>query len=176
MAQVLQKPVFVLPGCQRMSVNTLLCDILGLAEHSVVPQYEKLEPEHIRQNRPFTKPPFCFFSKNYWPKWPNRYRNPVAAHCRATLCRIAFSNVRRGVAPEAPTVSALKGVSHFKSPLGRCHGTGGCRSYTATLSPVALQWATLSMATRQQMNANEHKITQINAKRCKITESNADWQ
>ena len=31
-AQMLQKPVFALPGCQRMSVNTLLCDTLGLAE------------------------------------------------------------------------------------------------------------------------------------------------
>ena len=31
-AQVLQKPVFALPDCQRMSVNTLLCDTLGLAE------------------------------------------------------------------------------------------------------------------------------------------------
>ena len=28
-AQVLQKPVFALPGCQRRSVNTLLCDTLG---------------------------------------------------------------------------------------------------------------------------------------------------
>ena len=34
MAQMLQKPVFVLPGCQPMSVNTLLCDTLGLAEGS----------------------------------------------------------------------------------------------------------------------------------------------
>ena len=32
MAQVLQKPVFALPGCQQMSVNTLLRDISGLAE------------------------------------------------------------------------------------------------------------------------------------------------
>ena len=32
MAQMLQKPVFALPGCQRMSVNILLCDTLGLAE------------------------------------------------------------------------------------------------------------------------------------------------
>ena len=32
MAQMLQIPVFALPGCQRMSVNTLLCDTLGLAE------------------------------------------------------------------------------------------------------------------------------------------------
>ena len=32
MAQMLQKPVFALPGCQRMSVNTLLCDTLGMAE------------------------------------------------------------------------------------------------------------------------------------------------
>ena len=32
MAQMLQKPVFALRGCQRMSVNTLLCDTLGLAE------------------------------------------------------------------------------------------------------------------------------------------------
>ena len=29
---MLQKSVFALPGCQRMSVNTLLCDTLGLAE------------------------------------------------------------------------------------------------------------------------------------------------
>ena len=32
MAQMLQRPVFALPGCQRMSVNTLLCDTLGLAD------------------------------------------------------------------------------------------------------------------------------------------------
>ena len=32
MAQMLQKPVFALPGCQRTSVNTLLCDTLGLAD------------------------------------------------------------------------------------------------------------------------------------------------
>ena len=31
MAQMLQTPVFALPGCQRMSVNTLLCDTLQLA-------------------------------------------------------------------------------------------------------------------------------------------------
>ena len=37
MAQMLQKPVFVLPGCQRMSVNTLLCDTLGLAEIVLYP-------------------------------------------------------------------------------------------------------------------------------------------
>ena len=32
MAQMLQKPVFALPGCQGTSVNTLLCDTLGLAD------------------------------------------------------------------------------------------------------------------------------------------------
>ena len=32
MAQMLQKPVFALPGCQRTSVNTLLCDTLALAD------------------------------------------------------------------------------------------------------------------------------------------------
>ena len=31
-SQMLQKPVFALPGCQRMSVDTLLCDTLALAE------------------------------------------------------------------------------------------------------------------------------------------------
>ena len=31
-AQMVRKPVFALPGCQRMSVNTLLCDTLGLAD------------------------------------------------------------------------------------------------------------------------------------------------
>ena len=30
MARMLQKPVFALAGCQRMSVNTLLCDTLAL--------------------------------------------------------------------------------------------------------------------------------------------------
>ena len=29
---MVQKPVFALPGCQRTSVNTLLCDTLGLAD------------------------------------------------------------------------------------------------------------------------------------------------
>ena len=32
MAQMQLKPVFALPGCQRMSVNTLLCDTLALAD------------------------------------------------------------------------------------------------------------------------------------------------
>ena len=32
MAKVLQKPMFVLPACQQVSVNTLLRDNLGLAE------------------------------------------------------------------------------------------------------------------------------------------------
>ena len=32
MAEMLQKPVFALPGCQLISVNTLLCDALGLAD------------------------------------------------------------------------------------------------------------------------------------------------
>ena len=32
MTHMLQKPVFALPGCQRMSVNTLLCDTLALAD------------------------------------------------------------------------------------------------------------------------------------------------
>ena len=33
MAQMQQKPVFALPDCQRMNVNTFLCDTLGLAEY-----------------------------------------------------------------------------------------------------------------------------------------------
>ena len=37
MAQMLQKPLFALPGCQRTSVNTLLCDTLGLAETPKTP-------------------------------------------------------------------------------------------------------------------------------------------
>ena len=32
MVQMLQKPAFALPGCQQMSVNTLLCNTLGLAD------------------------------------------------------------------------------------------------------------------------------------------------
>ena len=73
-------------------------------------------------------------------KWPNRYSNPVALHCRATLCRTTFSKIWRGVAgesryekgPVAPTFSVLKGGVHFKLLLGRCRGAGGCRSYTVT--------------------------------------------
>ena len=43
------------------------------------------------------------------------------------------------------TVSALKRVLHFRSPLGRCRDTGGLEGVAiqgdvaATLSPVALQ-------------------------------------
>ena len=37
MANVLQNPVFALPGCQRISVNTLLCDTLGLADLKSTP-------------------------------------------------------------------------------------------------------------------------------------------
>ena len=36
MAQMLRKTVFALPGCQQMSVNTLLCDTLGLADQVFV--------------------------------------------------------------------------------------------------------------------------------------------
>ena len=36
MAQMLRKPVFALPGCQRMSVNTLLCDTLGFARNQYI--------------------------------------------------------------------------------------------------------------------------------------------
>ena len=32
MAKMLQKSVFALPGCRPISVNTLLCDTLGLAD------------------------------------------------------------------------------------------------------------------------------------------------
>ena len=32
MAKVLQKPVFALPGCQPISVNTRSCDTLGLVD------------------------------------------------------------------------------------------------------------------------------------------------
>ena len=35
-AKVMQEPVFALPGCQQISVNTGLCDALGLAEHFVM--------------------------------------------------------------------------------------------------------------------------------------------
>ena len=45
MAQMLQKPVFVLPGCQPMSVNTLLCDTLGLAEFNMSLQSRSCDPE-----------------------------------------------------------------------------------------------------------------------------------
>ena len=48
-------------------------------------------------------------------------------------CR-GVSQVNRATPPQkgpvAPTVSALKGVSHFKLLLGRCRATGGCRSHT----------------------------------------------
>ena len=36
-----------------------------------------------------------------FPKWPNRYSDPVALHGRATLCRTTFSRIWRGVAGES---------------------------------------------------------------------------
>ena len=47
-AQMLQKPVFALRGCQPMSVNTLLCDTLGLAENLLFPAVfcENLRPRN----------------------------------------------------------------------------------------------------------------------------------
>ena len=46
-----------------------------------------------------------------------------------------MSKENRATPPQkaAPTFSALKRVSRFKLPLGRCRGTGGCRSYTVGL-------------------------------------------
>ena len=41
MAKMLQKPVFALPGCRRMSVNTLLCDTLALADFLSVGSRER---------------------------------------------------------------------------------------------------------------------------------------
>ena len=37
MAELLPKPVFALLGCQQISLNTLLCDALGLWEGRQVP-------------------------------------------------------------------------------------------------------------------------------------------
>ena len=42
MARMLQKPVFALPGCQQISVNTLWCDTLGLAENVLPARLQKL--------------------------------------------------------------------------------------------------------------------------------------
>ena len=36
----------------------------GTRVQSDVPRYQKPERGHIRQNRPFTKPPFCFLSNS----------------------------------------------------------------------------------------------------------------
>ena len=36
MAKALEKSVFALPGCQQISVNTLLCDTMGLAELKLI--------------------------------------------------------------------------------------------------------------------------------------------
>ena len=55
MAQMLQKPVFALPGCQRMSVNTLLCDTLGLAERP------RLRVKDVRAKN------FLFLRSERWP-------------------------------------------------------------------------------------------------------------
>ena len=47
---------------------------------------------------------------------PNRNSNPVPIILWHYTLHLPFQ--------------VLKGVSHFKLPLGRCRGTGGCCSYT----------------------------------------------
>ena len=47
---MLQKPVFALPGCQRVSVNTLLCDTLALAEYRSNSRGRELNPNIFFSN------------------------------------------------------------------------------------------------------------------------------
>ena len=67
MAQMLQKPVFALPDCQRTSVNTLLCDTLGL------PQNERQRAQTKERKRAQTslKQPLAgkptFFCASFFP-------------------------------------------------------------------------------------------------------------
>ena len=81
-------------------------------------------------------------------KWPNRYSNPVALHCRAFALRFpgagGVSQENRATPPEegpvAPPLSALKGGCRASSCL--LEGVAVQGGVATTLSPVALQWAT----------------------------------
>ena len=75
------------------------------------------------------------------PKRPNCHSNPVTQHCRATLCRITFSRIWRGVAgqsrynpskgPAAPTFSALKADVALQVASWKV-SQGSVRSYSVT--------------------------------------------
>ena len=49
MTQMLQKPVFALPGCQRTSVNTLLCDTLALADQTELRTLNQICEQTLRK-------------------------------------------------------------------------------------------------------------------------------
>ena len=57
---MLQKPVFALPGCQPISVNTLLCDTLGLADGK-----SATICKHVREDAKITRG-FFFLASPIW--------------------------------------------------------------------------------------------------------------
>ena len=76
-AKMLQKPVFALPGCQPISVNTLLCDTLGLAEPT---QIKALLTQTISGQFVQTVPSFPLKIS----------RNQAERVCTNCLCKLFF--------------------------------------------------------------------------------------
>ena len=68
------------PGYQKKNEGTFRCspDTKNRTEkNSDVPQYQKPERGYIRQDRPFTKPPFCFLSTIDFSERPHFPKDPL---------------------------------------------------------------------------------------------------
>ena len=99
----------------------MLQDHLLRQHRSIVAGQHRLSRVNLQLSSRLSQERAFFWISQMLSKWPNRYSNPVALHCRTKLCRTAFSRIWRGVArellyiyiplkgPVAPTFSVPEG-------------------------------------------------------------------
>ena len=111
--------------------------------HIVMPYSKYIHVVNALQSSKFTAHTAFSMSGS---KWPNRYSNPVALRSVALRFRGfgGMSQENRATPPEkgpvAPPFSALKGGAALQVASWKVSRYRG--GVAATLSPVALQWAT----------------------------------